>query len=321
MIYSWAVLPSNIGWFSINNLTALSSWIVSVGVTNETKMPQSDQKTSAILSCSYLPARWMTLSSCSVSQHSSLQASSPCSPPPPIHGSNTCSYHDTHKTGCLPPHPDHPTGWDGNNTRRSWIHDHWRTRLYPDRTTGLETPTWPQHGNRPEAANAITNCRPCNRATQARHNTRSPWPPAPTHGTRLSDTTQILPVSAVAPDPNMPHLLRNCPHTQQAKTRLASPLRQPTNTCEERLLAATIHPDITLCHPTEHILRAWLQDWVTQSSEAHIPIFIATNERGKNDCAPWAVAMGDTTIAKPIHREDTTAFAAEITAIVMVAEG
>ena len=71
------------------------------------------------------------------------------------------------------------------------------------------TPTWPsasgyQHHH-------YMNCRPCkpqtdpgatvHRATRARHNTRSPWPPAPTHGTRLRSTTpQKFLVSAVAPD-------------------------------------------------------------------------------------------------------------------------
>jgi len=127
--------------------------------------------------------------------------------------------------------------------------------------------------------------------------------------------------------PSMPHLLWNCPHTRQAKTRLAPTLRQPTNTCEERLLAATSLPDITPLHPTDNIphppaaLLTWIQEGVKQARETQAPIIIATDGGAKHDCATWAVAMGDATMAEPIHGEDTTAFAAELTAIILVAEG
>ena len=226
--------------------------------------------------------------------------------------------------------------WDGNNTIRSWIHDHWRTKLYhteqrvwkprrrhdPTIAIGLRLPTPPpnqllaMHSHTPAQSSTSTPQYQVTMATGT-----NAWQSAKRH-----NTPEIV-CFCGRTRPSMPHLLWNCPHTRQAKTHLAPTLRQPTNMCEERLLAATILPDITPLHPTDNIphppaaLLSWIKDWVHQAREAQTPIVIATDGGAKHDCATWAVAMGDDTMAEPIHGEDTTAFAAELTAIIMFAEG
>jgi hypothetical protein len=137
-------------------------------------------------------------------------------------------------------------GWDGDNTIRSWIHDHWRTKLYqwkprfrhdPTMAIGLRLPTPPptqlpaMHSHRQIQAPAQSSTStPQYQVTMAAGS--NAW-----HSAKRHNTTELA-CFCGRNRPSMPHLLWNCPHTKQAK-------RQPINTCEERLLAATILPDIT----------------------------------------------------------------------------